>query len=67
LGFFIEVVDDANGSTGGVYVYMWLDEVGWDDWLESVDLVDQYMQSSSIAVEWSETPPAASVDGRPRH
>lgn len=67
VGFYIEVVDDSAGSTGGAYILTWLNGVGFDDWVESAAFVDAAMDELSYAVEWFETPPPDSITGRHRH
>ena len=67
IGLFIEVVDDTNGSTGGAYICTWSDSVGYDDWIEHLDLVDEYLAQVGYAIEWFAEPPQASLAKRPRH
>lgn len=67
VGFFIEVLDDTAGSTGGAFIFTWLDGVGFDDWVESAAFVDAAMSELSYAVEWFETPPMNSTAGRHRY
>jgi hypothetical protein len=67
VGRFIEVLDDTSGSTGGAYICTWSESEGFDDWIESLDLVDRYMAESGYVVEWFDEPPASSIARRPRH
>jgi hypothetical protein len=55
--WFVKVVDDRQGSTGGLYLYTFenIDGSGifYDDWYETVNQLELYFQDTSI--EWLET------------
>ncbi len=56
LGWFVEVVDDSAGSTGGYYILTFdqADRSGlaYDNWVESLGDVRRYFQESRWAIDW---------------
>lgn len=66
-GFFIEVDDDTRrpGGSGGWYVLVWNEEVGYDEWYETADDLPGALEGRRI--EWMTSEESALVPGRHRH
>lgn len=53
VGRAIEVRDDREGSTAGLYVLTWSRQERFDSWVESVDDLDRYFEDAGYVVDWS--------------
>lgn len=62
VGMSIEVLDDRDGSTGGLYILTWRGTEAYDGWVETIGDVDLYFDEAGYLVEWLD--PAASAAAR---
>ncbi|HEY3832669.1 MAG TPA: hypothetical protein VGO03_10280 [Acidimicrobiia bacterium] len=67
-GFYVEVDDDTERSrgTGGYYVLLWDQNVGYDEWYESADAMRAAIEER-WRVDWLSEDESAAVLGRHRH
>jgi hypothetical protein len=54
-GFFVRIQDDSQ-NTGGSLILIWKDNpsMGYDDWVENLIDLDQFVHESGWDVEWLE-------------
>jgi len=56
LNWFVKVIDDSNGETGGYYISIFknVDQKGeaYDDWLEKFEDVEEYFKEVSWIINW---------------
>jgi hypothetical protein len=66
-GLYIEIDDDTKRprGSGGYYILLWNDAVGYDEWYESAGDVMSVLPKRRI--EWLSEVESASIPGRHRH
>jgi hypothetical protein len=54
-GFFVRIQDDSQ-NTGGYLILTWKDSspVGYDNWVENLADLDQFLHESGWDIEWPE-------------
>jgi hypothetical protein len=62
-GYYVEVLDDTEGRTGGYYVAIWNETEMFDEWYLTADDVAQRFEI--YPVEWLSEQDSESVTGRP--
>ena len=57
-GWHLMIDNDADGSTGGLYIYTVKDphdksSEGYDDWVENRQVLERYMESLEFQINWN--------------
>lgn len=56
LDWFVKVIDDSTGETGGYYISIFknIDQKGeaYDDWLENFEDVEEYFKENNWIIDW---------------
>lgn len=52
VGLYVEIVDDRDGPTGGLYVLTWSGARTYDSWIEDAGELDTYFAEAGYHVYW---------------